>query len=227
MGSHRDPNRHDTNPFRGLFRTFEPAHTGLEPDNIGKGDRWEDPRDVHSGETSRWSIERESETDTGDRWADIGYSMIAVGPERSQDDADEEIALNRSSRRWPLFLGLSAALSAVVLGIVLGYSGSSAERVSVRHSPGPTVFVTVRPSAQAVKAKPLPAVTKTIRPAPIAVTSYAPGPRVTIVKTPRPVVSVRISRVPVPGPTITVECTITVIVSRSGVELERLMSGPC
>jgi hypothetical protein len=245
MGKHGDPDRHDTNPLHGLFRKFEPGHTGFEPDDP-EPDRVErDPDQLETFEPITSTSTGETEVIRYGR--SPAYPAFESDPEPYPSEPDDvepppdvnlvdyEIARNRAPRRWPVFLGLSAGLCAVVLAVWAGRTSAPTETVSDPHSAGKTVFVTLPPSpapkGKTPKAKPGPTVTKTIsmteRPAPKVITSYVPGPRTTVRITPKPKVSIKVSRVPVPGPTKTVECVITITVNRNGVELDRETSGVC
>lgn len=251
MGKHGDPKRHDTNPLHGIFRKFEPGHTGFEPDDVEPPPVERNPDQIEFFEPVTGTST--SETDVIHYGRSPAYPAFEPDPDPypiEPDDvepppdvnlagyelseADREM-IRRKSPRWPVFLGLSAALCAVALTVWLGRTDSATEPVSDTHSPAKTVFVTLPPSlVPAPKGKPpkaAPTVTKTIKatvfPAPKVITSYLPGPRTTVKITPKPKVSVKISRVPVPGPTKTVECVIVITQNRAGVELDRETSGVC
>lgn len=218
MGKHGDPDRHDTNPLHGIFRTFEPAHTGFERDP----DRVETFPPIADDETEIISYGR------SDAYPEWNSDPEPYPDEPDPEQADEEIARNRAPALWPWAMALSAGLCAVGLMAWQPWANASPTAVSDPHSPQATVFVTVSPeSVVKVKSRPGPTVTKTVQPMPAVVTAYAPAPRVTITKRPDPIVSVKISRVPVPGPTVTVRCMVVITVNRLGSELNRQISGPC
>lgn len=259
MGRHSDPNRHDTNPLKGIFRKDEPRHAG---------DGHEDPPPEHTvppiertdGDGFPAITSTEPDDGTGGTMppflppADEATEYIRFGappvrpfepddtplPESYLADyelseGEREIVRNRAPARWPIALGLSVALCAVLAAGAVGRATAPGTPVSDQHSPRETVTVTSTPKATAgpkkTGAQPRPTVTewRTRTPKPEVRVSTMPGPtvRTTQFITPEPVVSIRVSRVPVPGPTKTVECVITITVNRSGVELDRETSGVC
>lgn len=262
MGKHSDPNRKDTNPFGQIFRKFEPAHTGFEPDTDSPPEHTVPPIARTDGDGFPAITSTEPDDGTGGTMppflppADEATEYIRFGappvrpfepddtplPESYLADyelseGEREIVRNRAPARWPIALGLSVALCAALAAGAVGRATAPGTPVSDQHSPRETVTVTTTPSPKATAgpkrsgAQPRPTVTawRTRTPKPEVRVSTVPGPviRTTQFITPEPVVSVRISKVPVPGPTKTVECVITITVNRSGVELDRETSGVC
>lgn len=209
MGKHGDPNRHDTNPLRGIFRKTEPAHgfplgQDPEPDNTGDSDRWEDPRDTFGGETDRDpdAVEHfDPITDTGTETTIFEYGRSPAYPEFQPDPepfpsepddvepppdvSQADYEPTRRPRPWLAVLAVSGALSAVVLAGWLGRMTTPSEPVSDRYSAvQATVSVTVTATTGPKKS------------------GAQPRPAVTVWRTRTPEPRVIVSRVPVPGPTV-------------------------
>lgn len=240
MGKHGDPNRHDTNPLHGLFRKFEPGHTGFEPDPVEHVEPERDPDAVEVFDP----VTSTAPTTVIEYGRSLAYPAFEPDPEPypgEPDDvepppdvnlADYELSeadhemIRRQSPRWPTFLGLSVALCAVVLAAWLGRASADREPLSVPYSaiPSPSVR-TVTATPKPVKAKPVPKATVT------AWRTRTPEPRVMISRVPVPgpkVVTTRTAK-PEPAPTKTVyrECVITIRIDDFGEVIDRNRSGDC
>lgn len=260
MGKHGDPDRHDTNPLRGIFRKTEPAHgfplgQDPEPDNTGDGDRWEDPRDTFGGETDHDpdAVEHfDPITDTGTETTIFEYGRSPAYPEFQPDpepfpsepddvepppdvnQADYEIARNRSPRVWPWVLVASVFVCAVIGMYAAGRSAGSSEPVSDRYSAvQATVSVTVTATTGPKKsgAQPRPAVTvwRTRTPEPRVIVSRVPvpGPTVVTTRTAKPKPAPTVTKTVTKTRTVTEQCTITITVRRDGTVISEESSGDC
>lgn len=241
MGKHGDPERHDTNPLHGIFRKFEPSHTGFEPDPVPEpverdpdGVEIFDPiistnptEVIHYGRSPAYpTFEPDPEPYPGE--------PDDVEPPPDVNQADYEIARNRSPRVWPWVMVASVFVCAVIGTYAAGRSAGSSEPVSDRLSAVQatvSVTVTATPKATAGPKK----------------TGAQPRPTVTVWRTRTPEPRVIVSRVPVPGPTvrttrtaqakpaptvtktrtITQQCTITITVRRDGTVIGQEETGDC
>lgn len=233
-GKHRG-DRHDSNPLHGIIRNFEPAHSGLGPDDASE-------RDPDAVETFD-PITSTAETEV------ISYGRSPAYPEFEADpapypaepvEADLPPDVNqadyeyRSIRRAPVWLPVLVLTIAVVVVLVLyglSRTGGAVEVVSDRYSPSQvpslaTVTVTAKAStAKRTSAKPEPVVTEwktktaTVTPAPMISYRMVPGPKVTVTRT--------ATAKPKPAPTVTRTCLVVITVNRAGSEIDREESGAC
>ena len=216
MGKHGDPNkRRDTNPFRQIFRDFEPGHTGLSTNEDTPPPHSVEPVERTTGDLPIVPFVPELTADEeSEEYIHYGAPPVVppavwhtgqtedqgwLGSDESGSIRDEELTAD-DGRPANRRVGLAILSGALVGSMALGWGIAQAQTSEPLTEPlraVQTVFVTLSPSPSPKVKSPKPKA------------ASLPIPTVTRWRTRTPAPEVKISYAKVPGPTVRVTRTIT------------------